>query len=88
MRALVLGATTAGLLLAGGIAPGADRPPQEPRLSADYAKRRDQVLPSPGELSYRKIAWRTSVLHGLVDAQTGDKPLLLVLMNGHPLGCT
>jgi hypothetical protein len=59
-----------------------------PRLSAEYAKRRDQVLPSPGEQSYRKIAWRTSVLQGVIDAQKKDRPVMIVLMNGHPLGCT
>jgi len=30
-------------------------------MSADYAKRRDQILPSRSEQSYRTIAWRASV---------------------------
>jgi hypothetical protein len=78
------------LLLAASVAQGADQEPplQWPQLSAEYAKRRDQVLPNPTEQSYRKIRWRTSVLHGIVDAQKSDRPVMIVLMNGHPLGCT
>jgi hypothetical protein len=57
-------------------------------LPPEFAKGRDLVLPSPGERSYRTMAWRTSVLRGLVDAQKADRPLMIVLMNGHPLGCT
>ena len=59
-----------------------------PVVSAEYAKWRDYVLPSPSEQSYRKIAWRASVLQGVVEAQKQDKPLMILLMNGHPLGCT
>ncbi len=61
---------------------------QPPALSADYAKWRDLIVPNPTEQTYRKIAWRASVLHGIVDAQKQDRPVMLVLMNGHPLGCT
>ncbi len=89
MKRVVFGNIVIGVLLAAGIAQGADQKPlQRPRLSAEYAQRRAQVLPSAGERSYRKIAWRTSVLHGIVDAQKKDRPVMIVLMNGHPLGCT
>ena len=78
------------LLLAASSGRGADgeTPLQRPWLSADYAKRRDQILPNPSERSYRKVEWRTSVLHGIIDAHKNDKPVMIVLMNGHPLGCT
>lgn len=78
------------LLLAVGIGRGADQdqPVEALRFSAEFAKCRELVLPNPMEQSYRKIGWRTSVLHGVVDAQKVDKPLMFVLMNGHPLGCT
>lgn len=81
---------TAALLLAASIAQGAAtaQPLQKPSMSAEYAKWRDHVLPNPSEQSYRKIPWRASVLHGLVDAQRKDRPVMIVLMNGHPLGCT
>ncbi|HKB40352.1 MAG TPA: hypothetical protein VKD72_28235 [Gemmataceae bacterium] len=78
------------LLLAASIGQGADNDPplQRPQQSAEYAKLRDLVLPNPREQSYRKMGWRTSVLRGIVDAQKEDRPVMIVLMNGHPLGCT
>jgi hypothetical protein len=90
MRRFVFGVVITELLLAVRIGQGANREPalQTPQLSAEYAKQRDLVLPNPSEQSYRKIQWRTSVLHGIVEAQKQDKPVIIVLMNGHPLGCT
>jgi hypothetical protein len=90
MKRSLLGAIVAVLLLAASIGRGADQQPplQTPELSPEYAKGRGLVLPSPGERSYRKIEWRTSVLHGIVAAQKKDRPVMIVLMNGHPLGCT
>jgi hypothetical protein len=90
MKRVVLAALVTVLLLAASFGQGANKVPplQRPHLSAEYAKRRDQILPTPREKSYRKIAWRTSVLHGIVDAQKNDRPVMIVLMNGHPLGCT
>ena len=90
MKKLVLANIVIVPLLAAGIGRGADkeRPLQTPQLSAEYAKQRDLVLPNAGEQSYRKIGWRTSVLQGVVDAQKKDRPVMIVLMNGHPLGCT
>lgn len=74
-------------LLAASIAFAADQV-QSPPLSPEYAKWRDYVLPNPNEQTYRKIRWQASVLHGFVEAQKADKPVMMVLMNGHPLGCT
>jgi hypothetical protein len=78
------------VLLSVSIVVGADneRPLRTPKLSPDHAKKRDLILPGATERSYRKIAWRTSVLQGIIDAQKNDKPVMIVLMNGHPLGCT
>jgi hypothetical protein len=73
------------VLLVASVGHGAD---QKPALSADYEKMRDLILPSPHEQSYRSIDWRTNVLRGVVDAQRQDKPVMIFLMNGHPLGCT
>jgi hypothetical protein len=90
MKPFVFGSIVIAVLLAASRVHGADKdqPLQTPQLSAEYAKQRDLVLPTPREQSYRKIGWRTSVLHGIVDAQKIDKPVMIVLMNGHPLGCT
>jgi hypothetical protein len=71
-----------------GLSADKDQPLRTAPLSAEFLKCRDHVLPSPNERSYRKIAWRPSVLHGIADAQKNDKPLVVLLMNGHPLGCT
>lgn len=58
------------------------------KLSAETEKTRDLVLLSEREASFRSIRWRTSVLQGIVDAQREDKPVMIYLMNGHPLACT
>jgi hypothetical protein len=90
MKHGALGRIITVLLLAASPGQGEGQRPalQMPRLSAEFAKQRGQVLPSPSERSYRKIAWRTSVLRGVIDAQEKDRPVMIVLMNGHPLGCT
>jgi hypothetical protein len=90
MRKIVLANVVTMVLLGAGFALGVDQEPplQRPPLSSEYAKLRDQVLPNPTERSYRKIGWRTSVLQGIVDSQKEDRPVMIVLMNGHPLGCT
>ena len=88
MKVVLYGIITALILAASAGRGAAQGPPQMPQLSADYAKRRDQILPNPSERSYRKIGWRTSVLQGIIDAQRNDRPVMIVLMNGHPLGCT
>ncbi len=55
---------------------------------ASYVQLRDQVRPTPDELAWQKIPWRTSVWDGIVEAQSSDKPTLIWIMNGHPLACT
>lgn len=80
----------AAILLGGGPGLNADEEPlqQAPKLSTENQKLRDLVLPSESEASFRTIRWRTSVLQGIVDAQKEDKPVMIYLMNGHPLACT
>ena len=46
------------------------------------------LLPRPGELAWRRIAWRTSLWAGAWESQQTGRPLLFWGMNGHPLGCT
>ncbi len=44
---------------------------------------------SPGEEEiWLTIPWQTSLHQGLKKSADESKPLLLWLMNGHPLGCT
>ena len=89
MKRFLVAITAAALAASAGSA--ADPSPdklQRPRRSAEYATRRAYLVPGASEQSHRTIPWRASVLHGLIDAQEQDKPVLLFLMNGHPLGCS
>jgi len=45
-----------------------------------------QIIPSREERGYEEIPWRLSVWEGLLAAQKEEKPVLLYVMNGHPLG--
>jgi hypothetical protein len=47
-----------------------------------------RIQPTPEELAWRRVPWRTSLQTGLAEANAAGKPVLLWLMNGHPLGCT
>ena len=44
--------------------------------------------PSADERPDEDIAWASSLADGLKEAHRQNKPLLLWMMNGHPLGCT
>jgi len=55
---------------------------------ASLPKWREHIAPKPIESRWEQIGWRPSLTEGLRDAATADRPLLLWLMNGHPLGCT
>ena len=55
---------------------------------ASFERVRDQILPNAGEEGWRAIPWRSTLGAGVAEAQRHDKPILLWVMNGHPLGCT
>ena len=46
------------------------------------------IKPTKEELSWAQIPWRSTFYDGLIDSDREQKPLLLWVMNGHPLGCT
>jgi len=48
----------------------------------------DHLTPEPDELKWAEIPWLSSLHEGIVAADASDRPLLLWVMNGHPLGCT
>ncbi len=48
---------------------------------------REKILPTPEELSWESIPWRTRLAEGVAEAQERQLPILLWVMNGHPLGC-
>ena len=51
-------------------------------------KWRDYIIPTKEDLAWTGIPWRTSFQELLIEAGEQHKPLLLWVMNGHPLGCT
>ncbi|MEM6671832.1 MAG: hypothetical protein AAF726_03255 [Planctomycetota bacterium] len=65
-------------------------PPLEiPTLDrADLAAWREHLRPNEVDLRYARIDWAPTFLEGVRRADADGKPLLLWLMNGHPLGCT
>ena len=74
-------------------------PPQDPEPSAsvmssprvdaaDFDAWRAQLAPREDETRWQEIPWRDTLVAGLAAASAEQKPLLLWLMNGHPLGCT
>ena len=46
------------------------------------------IKPTNDELAWAEIPWRSTFYDGLVESEREQKPLLLWVMNGHPLGCT
>ena len=57
----------------------------EAEAVADWAA---HIRPSEDDLAFARIDWAPTFTDGLRRADAEEKPLLLWLMNGHPLGCT
>ena len=53
-----------------------------------YELWKTSIRPSPEELSFARIRWRTSLTVAVEEARRRDRPVLLWAMNGHPLGFT
>ena len=79
-------------LLAVGVLLSVDNTPHQPsetRLDAsNYQAWRDLIRTSDKELAWQQLPWVASFHSGLSEAARKDKPLLLWVMNGHPMGCT
>ena len=54
----------------------------------NYVKWRDYTLPQANEERWRNIPWFATFEEGVAEAQKSEKPILLWVMNGHPLACT
>jgi hypothetical protein len=82
------------LLLPAIVSPAglAGPPPSAPSAldDATFATWRDAILPAPDEIAWKRIPWRSSLRSALQEEEAGGsvRPILLWLMNGHPLGCT
>lgn len=62
---------------------------QGPRPDAEnYEAWRTHVLPAESELVWLTIPWQSSFGDGIRRAREEARPVLLWVMNGHPLGCT
>ncbi len=53
-----------------------------------YKMWQDFIKPTKKEIAWAQIPWLTTFYDGLVESDRIQKPLLLWVMNGHPLGCT
>ncbi len=49
---------------------------------------RSFIVPSADERQDEEIDWSPNLAEGLKRAHAQRRPLLLWMMNGHPLGCT
>lgn len=49
---------------------------------------REFLLPTPTESAFASIPWQPTFADGIRRAEAVTKPMLLWVMNGHPLGCT
>ena len=54
----------------------------------NFQEWREHILPQENELNWLQIPWLTTFADGIIAANDADKPVLLWVMNGHPLGCT
>tara|TARA_Y100001934_G_C11992041_1_gene603585 strand:- start:110 stop:358 length:249 start_codon:yes stop_codon:yes gene_type:complete len=53
-----------------------------------YKMWKDFIKPTKKELAWAQIPWHSTFYDGLIESDRNQKPLLLWVMNGHPLGCT
>ena len=49
---------------------------------------KNYITPPQNELAWTRIPWLSTFSEGMIQANTLQKPVLLWVMNGHPLGCT
>ncbi|MFQ5749963.1 MAG: hypothetical protein ACE5H3_10980 [Planctomycetota bacterium] len=85
-------ATTLGLLAfpLGGLKTAQDKPLvlQEDLSWNNWTAWKHFLVPSSADRIFEKIPWIPSFGAGILQAQKQGMPLLLWVMNGHPLGCT
>ena len=46
------------------------------------------IEPTDDEVAFLKIDWKSQLSKAVAVAHESEKPLLIYVMNGHPLGCT
>ena len=48
----------------------------------------DLIRPKTDDVCFKTVNWLPTFWDGVMTAQKEDKPILLWVMNGHPLACT
>lgn len=56
--------------------------------AASWAAYQDAVEPTEAESAYLDIAWHSQLGDAVRDAHHRELPLMIYVMNGHPLACT
>jgi hypothetical protein len=79
---MVLGIVAVALLGQGGQSATAPERLDE----RSFTSVRAHASPSPQDLAFQRIDWKTSVFEGLLEAQKRDKPLLMWMYFGDPRG--
>ncbi len=54
----------------------------------DCSRILDHVLPDAAEDRWLEIPWQTTLREAVAEADAAERPMLLWMMNGHPLGHT
>ncbi len=49
---------------------------------------RDHLLPAEADVAWERIPWIAALGEGVRRASAEDRPVLVWVMNGHPLACT
>jgi hypothetical protein len=49
---------------------------------------RDLIRPKTDDVCFKTVNWLPTFWDGVMTAQQEEKPILLWVMNGHPLACT
>lgn len=84
-------ATLAALAVAATVAQ-AQQPQQQAQApqptEASFARWKQYLQPSAQDQRWQEISWHPVFWEGVQHARSQDKPILLWVMNGHPLGCT
>ncbi len=75
-------------LTAGSEDPKVAATPLPELTEANFDAWRDYIRADASELAWTRIPWATSLRDGIIKADASGKPVLLWVMNGHPLGCT
>lgn len=88
MQAMLTSALSLAMLATQSLGAQQTPDPATPLSPTTFAAWRDHIAPTEAEQRWQQIAWHDSLSSGVAAAAEQQRPMLLWLMNGHPLGCT